>query len=114
MDLDGSQSFSEALKVTAAVAGTGTDVPVTYSLDQNYPNPFNPSTEIRYGLPAGGYVMLEVYSVLGERVATLVSEVQSAGYHVVRFNKPGLASGVYLYRLTAGGFVAARKLLLLK
>jgi hypothetical protein len=85
-------------------------VPFSYSLEQNYPNPFNPSTTIRYGLPSRSHVTLSVYNTLGQRVRTVVEGEQEAGYHEVRFDASGLASGIYLYRLTAGDFVQTKKL----
>jgi hypothetical protein len=75
-------------------------VPRKSSLKQNYPNPFNPSTTIAYDVPSPSRVTLSVYSVLGQLVATLVDDVQSAGAKQVDFNCPGLSSGTYFYRLT--------------
>jgi hypothetical protein len=83
-------------------------------LKQNYPNPFNPSTTIRYGLPHKSQVSLIVYNTLGQLVSQLVSGEQEAGYHEVRFDASYLSSGMYFYRLQAGDFVQARKLLLLR
>jgi hypothetical protein len=96
----------------AVVDGRG--LPLEFSLSQNYPNPFNPSTVITYGLPHSAHVTISVYNVLGERVALLVNARKEAGYHDAVFQNPGLASGVYMYRLQADEFVQSRKLLLLK
>jgi surface protein len=90
------------------------DLPTEFSLDQNYPNPFNPTTNIRFGLPKSADVRLEVYTVLGQRVMTLVNENRSAGWHTVSFNGAGLSSGVYVYRIQAGGLVQTKKLMLVK
>jgi thermitase len=89
-------------------------LPTTVMLEQGYPNPFNPSSVIRYALPHTSFVTLTAYNTLGQQVAQLVNEQQQAGYHDVVFRGDGLASGVYFYRLQTGGFVANRKILLLK
>ncbi len=91
-----------------------TNVPRTFLLEQNYPNPFNPSTTIRYQLPVASEVKLEVYDVLGKKVATLVNERQAAGYYQYVWNANGLSSGVYLYRLQAGRFIETKKMMLVK
>ncbi len=100
--------------VTGVMVRDDAGVPRAYALDQNYPNPFNPATTIRYELPKASGVTLKVYNILGQEVATLVDEYQSAGYKSVRFNGSGLASGIYVYRLQAGDYVAAKKFVLLK
>ena len=89
-------------------------IPETFSLAQNYPNPFNPSTVIRYGLPQQSHVGLDVFNVIGQKVATLVNENQEAGYHEVNFSGSNLPSGIYFARLQAGDFSQASKLVLLK
>ncbi|ACF14505.1 peptidase S8 and S53 subtilisin kexin sedolisin [Chloroherpeton thalassium ATCC 35110] len=88
-----------------------------YKLDQNYPNPFNPTTTIAYEIPAGAsaqWVSLKVFDVLGRQVATLVNERKSAGSYQVTFDASHFASGLYLYRIQAGSYVATRKMLLVK
>jgi hypothetical protein len=89
-------------------------IPTGFSLMQNYPNPFNPVTVVGYQLPAVSDVRLGVYDLLGREVAVLVNEKEAAGTHEVKFDGSGLASGVYLYRLTAGDFIQTRKLVLLR
>jgi len=88
--------------------------PGEFSLFQNYPNPFNPVTVIGYQLPAQSDVRLEVYDMLGRRVALLVDGLVQAGTHEITFDASMLASGVYLYRLTAGEFVQTRQMVLVK
>jgi hypothetical protein len=100
--------------VTGVKGEPGLQVPDKMTLEQNYPNPFNPSTIIRYGLPAKTALTLIVYNMLGQEVATLINGEQEAGFHEVRFDGSGLASGVYFYRLRAGSTVRTEKLLLLK
>jgi len=93
---------------------TPEDHPTRISLHQNYPNPFNPTTQIRYDLPEAAEVRLEVFNVMGQRVATLVNEHQAAGVHTATFNGSGLASGVYIYRFTSGNFMETMKMVLVK
>jgi len=88
--------------------------PSQYQLSQNYPNPFNPKTMIRYELVEPVNVTLEVYSLLGKHVATLVDSRQSAGYHEVSFNADQLSSGVYIYRIQAGNYFDQRLMTLVK
>jgi hypothetical protein len=89
-------------------------IPTRLSLDQNYPNPFNPTTRIRFALPSEKQVRIEIYSVLGERIATLVNDRLSAGVYTVDVDGSRLSSGVYYYRLVAGETALTRKMLLVK
>ena len=88
--------------------------PVVFNLAQNYPNPFNPSTTIEYSIPKASNVTIAVFNILGEKVADLVNEEKSSGNYKVQFNGNGLASGIYIYKLTAGNFTQIKKLTLLK
>jgi hypothetical protein len=88
--------------------------PSVYKLSQNYPNPFNPTTTINYELPITNYVHLSVYNLVGQKVATLVSERKQAGHHQVEWDASGFASGVYYYRIQAGEFVDFKKMILIK
>jgi len=89
-------------------------VPGSFALRQNYPNPFNPTTAIEYTVPVTSRVRLEVFDVLGRSVAVLVNGDQAVGTYTVRFDAARLASGLYLYRLTAGSKVQVKKMLFLK
>ncbi len=88
--------------------------PREFSLQQNYPNPFNPSTTIGFAIPQEAHVTLEVFNLLGERVANLLDEQKPAGYYSATFNAQGMASGLYIYRLKAGDFTQSRKLSLVR
>ncbi|TVQ06314.1 MAG: T9SS C-terminal target domain-containing protein [Balneolaceae bacterium] len=90
------------------------ELPDAVALNQNYPNPFNPSTIIAYELPQSGQVRLDVFDMTGRHVATLVNGLMTAGRHQVPFNAMNLSSGVYMYRLQAGGTVISRQLTLIK
>ena len=90
------------------------EIPGEFALQGNYPNPFNPETTIRFGMPESGAVRLEVYDVLGRRVALLVDRRLAAGWHEATFEAAGLPSGVYLYQLEAAGRVLTRTMLLMK
>ncbi|MEJ2507841.1 MAG: T9SS type A sorting domain-containing protein, partial [Ignavibacteriaceae bacterium] len=88
--------------------------PGRFVLNQNYPNPFNPTTTISWYSPVSGRQTLKIYDILGNEITTLVNEFKPAGNYEVNFNANGLASGVYFYRIQAGEFTRARKLILLK
>lgn len=90
------------------------DRPESVSLGQNYPNPFNPSTAISYTLPQASDVRLEVFNLLGQRVALLINDRVQAGEHTVTFQAGNLSNGIYIYRLQADGFTQTRKMLLVK
>ncbi len=85
-----------------------------YTLYQNYPNPFNPVTTIRFQVPVTEKVELKIYDMLGREVMTLYNKVAPAGIVDVDFNAGNLASGIYIYRIKAGDFISAKKLMLLK
>ncbi len=101
---------------TFAVTSVGdrVDLPNKFELAQNYPNPFNPSTKIKFVIPQSSHVRLTIYNMVGQEVKTLVNDQREAGSYQVDFAPGNIASGVYYYTLTAGDFVATRKMLLLK
>jgi hypothetical protein len=100
--------------------GGDTEIPDEFALYQNYPNPFNPTTTIKYALKADSDVELVIYNMLGQKVKTLVSTRQTAGYKTIQWdgtndNGTRVASGIYIYRIKAGNeFVKARKMLFMK
>jgi photosystem II stability/assembly factor-like uncharacterized protein len=87
--------------------------PQKFTLSQNYPNPFNPITTIEFNLPKNSEVALKIFNILGEEVATLVSDRLSAGSYTYEWDASNLASGIYLYRLQAGSYIETRKMVLM-
>jgi aminopeptidase N len=85
-----------------------------YSLSQNYPNPFNGSTLIEFQIPRRSSVQLEIFNVLGQKVATLIDDVRTMGRYSVEFDGNGLPSGVYVYRLTTPAASLLQKMLLIR
>jgi hypothetical protein len=90
------------------------ETPAELRLGQNYPNPFNPTTNIEFALQNSGLVSLKVFDVLGREVATVVHENMQRGSYTVQFDGRDLSSGIYVYRLTAGGKSISRKFTLMK
>ena len=106
-----------ALPLQTLSTERGTALPTDFTLGQNYPNPFNPSTIIPYQLPASGHVRLEVFNVLGQRLATLVDAERPAGAHTAQWDGTDAAgravgAGVYIYRLSSGGMTESRRMVL--
>ena len=98
---------------------TPKEIPTEFKLAQNYPNPFNPSTVINYSLPKNSLVTIKIYNLLGQEVKTLVSHEMSAGNYSVEWNGESntgsrVASGIYIYRITAGAFTSSKKMIMLK
>ncbi len=91
---------------------TGSELPTEFALQQNYPNPFNPATRILFSVPSSGFSTLKIYDMLGREVRTLVNGELQAGNYNIEFDARGLASGVYLYRLTSGTFSQTKKMVL--
>ncbi|MDZ7625397.1 MAG: T9SS type A sorting domain-containing protein [Ignavibacteriaceae bacterium] len=89
-------------------------LPQDFNLSQNYPNPFNPTTNIEYTIPEASFVQLKVYDILGNEVATLVNEEQSAGTYKADFSGNDLASGLYIAKLQTGNYTKTIKMSLLK
>ena len=106
-----------ALPLRAFSTARGTALPTDFALGQNYPNPFNPSTIIPYQLPSAGHVRLDVFNVLGQRMATLVDAERSAGTHTAQWDGTDAAgravgAGVYIYRLSSGGMAESQRMVL--
>jgi hypothetical protein len=117
IDIDGTNNYSSAIEVEVGQ-------PKTFALSQNYPNPFNPSTKIEYKIPMDARVTIELYSITGQKIAQLVNEEQTAGYYSIEVGPSllhkVLATGVYVYRMTASdkvkgsNFVSVKKMLMIK
>ncbi|MFI5236405.1 MAG: T9SS type A sorting domain-containing protein [Ignavibacteriales bacterium] len=91
-----------------------TTLPTAYSLEQNYPNPFNPATMINFSIPVGGFVSLDVFNSIGQKIATLLNEDKPAGTYQVDFSAANLSSGIYFYKISSGNFTETRKMILMK
>ncbi len=89
-------------------------LPTKFDLSQNYPNPFNPTTMIKYSIPQSSFVTLKVYNLLGQEIATLVSQEQTPGNYIVNFDASKLASGIYMYRIQTGNSSLTKKMVLMK
>jgi len=118
-----SEDKSDAQEISPYDSYTGLgdqpSIPVTYNLEQNFPNPFNPTTTIRFAVPQAGKVTLEIYNIIGQKIATLIDGNVTAGTHTSVWNGKDaaghvMASGVYFYKLTAGDFTATEKMILMK
>ncbi|MCB0749790.1 MAG: T9SS type A sorting domain-containing protein, partial [Ignavibacteriae bacterium] len=110
IDIDGTFEYSDAVEIEV--------LPTKYELFQNYPNPFNPSTKIKFSMPEDAKININVYNVLGEKVASVISEELKAGFHQVDFNSNStgyqLASGVYIYTIESKNFSQVKKMILMK
>jgi hypothetical protein len=111
IDFDGSFEYSKTIEVNSLLN-------LSFELRQNYPNPFNPSTKIKYSVPQSSNVVIKVFDILGNEIETIVNEEKQTGTYELTWNATsatgGLPSGVYIYQLRAGSFIATKKMLLLK
>ncbi len=106
--------IGDTTDVVSVVNYTDNRLPKSYRLEQNYPNPFNPTTSIAYALPHPGMVTLTVFNMLGQKVAELVNQYQTAGNYNVNWDAAGVPSGIYFYQLTSGVYTQTKKMLLVK
>jgi len=104
----------QLVKETIVVSVKDNQLPDGFSLEQNYPNPFNPTTTIRFTLGNASNIKLNIYNILGQKVATLLDAPMAAGTHTVNFNASHLASGVYIYSIEHSDFRVYKKMMLLK
>lgn len=108
------QSFAPLLLTEAIGIDDEIDLPDDFALSQNYPNPFNAKTVIRYDLPRQSDVRIEIFNILGARIATLVEESKPAGSYTVTWNAKDAPSGVYLFKIQAGEYAESKRCVLLK
>ena len=99
-----------AVGVESEISG----IPKRFVLSQNYPNPFNPSTKINFTLSSSNNVIITIYDMTGKKVTEVLNQPLAAGSHTVNFNAANLASGTYIYRIQAGDYIEAKKMVLLK
>lgn len=112
-------AFNKIINITGSSSITGeSGLSNGYKLSQNYPNPFNPATIINYSIPKNNFVTLKIYDELGRELLTLVNDYQRAGDYEIKFDSENsglkLTSGIYYYRIKAGGFTDTKKMLLVK
>jgi len=88
--------------------------PTGFDLSQNYPNPFNPTTNIKFLIKNAGKATLKVYNSRGEEVTTIIDNKMQAGFYQITFDGSKLSSGIYFYKLSVNGFIAIKKMLLVK
>ena len=115
-DLVGNTERKRPDPIYVSVTGVSVqdDVPLSFGLSPNYPNPFNPLTTIRYELDRTEVARLEVFDILGRRIALLADGAHTAGRHQVVWDAKGTASGVYFYRLSQGRRSEVRSMVLLR
>lgn len=109
-----SMDYIDIVENTSTSTDPKSETPLEFNLEANYPNPFNPTTQIIYTIPEAMPVLLEVYSISGQRIATLVKNEKPAGSHIIQFNGDRLASGIYVYRIQTPAGEITRKMTLLK
>jgi CubicO group peptidase (beta-lactamase class C family) len=100
--------------IVSGIEKSDQNIPTVFSLDQNYPNPFNPSTTIEFAIPKTEFVSIKIYNLLGQEVATLVSQTLKAGFYKYEWNASDLSSGVYYYSIQAGDFQDVKKMVLIR
>jgi hypothetical protein len=106
IDTDGQFEYSDIVELEV--------VPTQFELSQNYPNPFNPSTTIRFSLPQATQIKINLYNMIGEKIATIAEGLYETGNHKITFNASNLPSGAYIYRIESSEFVQVKKMILMK
>ena len=119
VDLGGAEHFTDPVSIAITTGVDDQASPTVFQLAQNYPNPFNPTTLVEYQVASPTRVSIEVYNILGERVAVLVDEVREAGYYKATWNGTNangatVGTGIYFCRMQAGSFTSVKKMMLMK
>jgi hypothetical protein len=107
IDLDGTFELSQILEASISI-------PTEFLLEQNYPNPVNPTTTLRYIVPQVSLVKIKIYDLTGQEIALLIDGVKEPGIYEIKFNAKNLASGVYIYQMISGEFLATKKMSVVK
>ena len=102
------------IEVVSSGGQTDVGIPDEFCIHQNYPNPFNAVTRIEFGLPQRTFVELDVFDILGRKIAVLMGDYREAGYHSILFDAGGLPSGIYFCRMRSAEFHSAQKMLLIR
>jgi len=106
--------YGSSIPISLGDVDEDTGLPDKPALHHNYPNPFNPSTTLSFDIQHSTFVILKVFDILGREAAMLVNERKEPGTHRVEFNAEDLPSGVYVFRLQAGEYMASRKMILIR
>jgi hypothetical protein len=108
------QVYTLTVDISSGINPLENLIPDEFTMSQNYPNPFNPTTRIEFALPNSEFVTLKIYNLLGQEVATLISEYMAAGRYQVEWDARNMASSVYYYLISAGEFKEVKKMILLR
>ena len=111
---DGSVWVRSFTDIITNVMTSGNKLSYDFSLSQNYPNPFNPTTTIEYDIPTTSNVIIEVFDILGRKIAILLNKEQTPGHYRTEFNGSKLNSGIYFYKIKAGNLIQTKKMILIK
>ncbi|MEO8666613.1 MAG: Omp28-related outer membrane protein [Ignavibacteria bacterium] len=114
LNSDVQQAMKTPVTGTTGIINNKSAIPSEYTLSQNYPNPFNPNTHFTFSIPKNENVSLKFYDVLGNEIAVYVDGFMNAGSYSVEFDGSNFSSGIYFYKLTAGGFTETKRMNLIK
>ena len=113
-NIDTVSTSSNQTEVSKSTSVKNNQLVSEFRLYQNFPNPFNPTTQISYEIPHAGFVKMEIFNILGEKISTLINQYETAGKHNITFDASNLSSGIYIYQLRSANSIAEKKLTLLK